>query len=390
MMTVTRRSRTATAIMIAGLLAAACGSTSAGGAGSAPPAPPASLPLATSLGGPGQPGWAVVAMGGSAASHENFWELFARPGGSTQWRLVTPAGVASNGGLLIATAGAGLLAGFAPSQDLRFSPLAAITTPTGAWTQNTSPVSPGLAREPDALASDSTGSLLALTSAGTVLRGAESGATWTRLTSLRALAATPAAQSCGLAALTAVAFAADGAPLIAGRCTRKGAVAVFRSVPGGWRSTGPALPAWIAADRITVLGLTTQAGRTTAVLEAQARRSASAVVAWLPAGASGWTLSPPAGLGNGTPRSADLWPGGGAALVLPDGTGQTIAGPGTAWQSLPALPRQTATLALGPAGQFQALAVAGDRLTIWQLAAATAEWRAAQQITVQIPYGSSG
>jgi hypothetical protein len=47
--------------------------------------------------------WATVVMGGSAAQHDNFWELFFRPVASPRWTLVTPPGTADNGGLVLAS-----------------------------------------------------------------------------------------------------------------------------------------------------------------------------------------------------------------------------------------------------------------------------------------------
>ena len=78
-------------------LAAGCGSQAA-------PATTPSLrvqtaPLSTSLVTP-QGTWAVTVMGGSAASENNFWQLFVRPAGASRWSLVTPEGVADNGGLV--------------------------------------------------------------------------------------------------------------------------------------------------------------------------------------------------------------------------------------------------------------------------------------------------
>ena len=74
-------------------------------------------------------------MGGPAASHNNFWQLFVRPAGTTTWRLATPPGVASNGGLVITGLGTGpVVAGFRPSQDLSYSPLATTRDNGTAWT----------------------------------------------------------------------------------------------------------------------------------------------------------------------------------------------------------------------------------------------------------------
>ena len=75
-----------------------------------------------------------------------------------------------------------------------------------------------------------------------------------------------------------------------------------------------------------------------------------------------------------------MLPGGGRA--------QTIAGPGASWRALPPLPAGTATLAPGPGGGYDALAVSGSVLTVWRLDAAA--WARAQVIDVPIEYGSSG
>jgi hypothetical protein len=362
---------------------AACGSVSTGGAGSGQPAPITSVPLATSLGGPGQAGWAVVEMGGSAASENNFWELFTRPAGSARWQLATPFGVASNGGILMTPAGGGLVAGFGPSQDLTFSPLAVAASPGAAWSQNAAPVNPGLASVPDALASGPGGQMLALTRGGEVLSGTADGAAWSRLATLRAIAGSQAGRVCGLAALTAVGFTASGAPEVGGACTRPGAAAIFVRQAGGWQAAGPAIP----GDRITVLGLTAHTGLITALLSARTASQAQVLAAWSASGTGKWTVSAAISARTGRPRSLQMWADGSAALVLADGQGMTIAGPGASWRPLPALPARTATLALGQAGQLQALTADGERFAVWQLTAGV--WRQAQRITVQIPYGSS-
>ena len=57
---------------------------------------------------------------------------------------------------------------------------------------------------------------------------------------------------------------------------------------------------------------------------------------------------------------------------------------------LPALPNGTATLAPGPSGGFDALAVHRTRLTVWQLGPGTATWRTTQTMNVPVQFGSSG
>jgi hypothetical protein len=389
---VTRPQRLAAGVLMLttlSIFAAACGSVSTGGAGAGQPTPITSIPMATSLGGPGQAGWAVVPMGGSAASENNFWELFTRPAGSAQWQLATPLGVASNGGILMTPAGGGLVAGFGPSQDLTFSPLAVAASPGAAWSQNAAPVNPGLASVPDALASGPGGQMLALTRGGEVLSGTADGAAWARLATLRAIAGSRAGRACGLAALTAVGFTAAGAPEVGGACTRPGAAAIFvRQADGDWQPADPMLAnTALAGDRATALGLTTHAGRTTALIYAWAQSRASVVAAWSATGTGNWAVSSPIGVRTGRPRSLQMWADGSAALVLADGRGVTIAGPGASWRPLPALPARTVTLALGQADQMQALTADGQRFAVWQLTAGA--WRQAQRIAVQIPYGSS-
>ncbi|MEP7024971.1 MAG: hypothetical protein ABJB47_14480, partial [Actinomycetota bacterium] len=206
------RAAGAGAVVACSVLVASCGSTPAPGTGAAGRPAAGQPPMAASATGAGGPSWAVLEMGGSRAEHNNFWQLLARPAGASRWILATPPGVAANGGLVAAPLGGqGLLAGFNPSQDLTFSPLATSRDGGRHWAPGL--LRSGLAATPSALASGPGGRLLALTSRGQVAASAAGGTAWTQLTSLAALARTPAARSCGLTALTAVAFGPSGAPL---------------------------------------------------------------------------------------------------------------------------------------------------------------------------------
>jgi hypothetical protein len=378
---------TAAVLAAAAVLATACGSGHDSGSAGTGPAT-ARLPLATSQGGTaGQPGWAVVEMGGSSATYNNFWELFARPAGAAQWKLATPLGVASNGGLSISSTGTGLVAGFQPSQDLTFSPLAAASTAAADWSQAGAPVTPGLASVPDALAAGPDGQVVALTDTGQVLLGRREGAAWTRLTTRAAIARTAAGRACGLTSLTAVGFTPGGLPMIGGTCTRPGSTGIFEQEQGATVAATLPLPGGPA----TVLGLAAgTAGHTTALLKLGTGPSATVVAAWLGATAAGTSVSAAMATGAGAPRSLALWSDGGAGLVLAGGRAEAISGPGSTWRALPALPAHAATLALGPAGQLQALAPLASTLTVWQLSAAGTSWTKAQQLKVTVPYGSSG
>jgi hypothetical protein len=375
-------------LLAAGALIAGCGSTPASSPAQAA-APAAAAPLATSFAGGTGAGWAVVEMGGAAGQHDNFWELFVRPTAAARWRLATPVGVADNGGLVVAGSGGGsLVTGFRPSQDLTFSPLAATSDDGATWSPS-GPVSPGLASAPDALAAGPGGRLLALTSGG----GAElgTGAAWTRLSTARALAATPAGRACRVTGLTAAAFGVSGTPMLAAGCARPGVAGIFAD-SGGWHAAAPAVPGALARQDIEVLTLTGYAGPAgtglVALLRSGSGPAASVTAAWSGDGGSRWTLSPPLRLGGGRLTATAIGPGGAFGIIINSSRGATLAGPGASWRALPGLPRGTATLALGPAGQADAIAVHLGTFADWRLGAAG--WTPVQTIQVAIPYGSSG
>ncbi len=381
-----RAARAVLPLLALTLLAAGCGTAvRPASAPAAPPAPPSLATATVAAGG----SWAVAVLGGSAAQYNNFWQLFARPADSARWQLVTPPGVASNGGLVIASLGQrSLVAGFRPSQDLVFTPLAVTGDDGTSWSAGV--LDAALADAPDALAADPGGSggLLALLASGTVQFSARGGAGWMTLASRRSVAATAAGRWCGLRALTAVAFGPAGTPMVGGACTRAGTAGVFARAAGTWRAAGPALPAALARQNVTVLRLATTTGGTAALLAAGSGRADSLVAAWS-AGGGPWAESPPLRLAGTPVTSVSFAPGGVTAIVLAGRRGETVTRPGGPWQSLPALPPGTATLAPVPGG-LDALAGHGARLTVWQLAPGGASWASVQTINVPIQYGSSG
>jgi hypothetical protein len=374
-------------------LAAGCGSQAA------PATTPAlqvqTAPLSTSLVTP-QGTWAVTVMGGSAASENNFWQLFVRPAGASRWSLATPEGVADNGGL-VATSGAGgssLLVGFRPSQGLAFSPLATSIDTGRSWTPGL--LDAGLADVPDAMAVAPSGQTLALLHDGGIEAAATTGAAavgqWSPLATLATLAASAPGRSCGLVAVNAVSFDQSNVPMAAGSCVRRGVAGVFADTGGAWQAAGPALPAGFGGDQVQVLGLANTGGGNAALLLA----GNDLLAAWSDGGR--WTVSAPLAAaagdepGNGPGdeqrvRAAGFGADGSLWVLLGGGRAETVSGPRASWQALPSVPTGTATLAPGSGG-YDALAVSGSRLTVWQLTGAA--WAQAQVINVPIEYGSSG
>jgi hypothetical protein len=415
-----RLARGVLALLCTGV-AAGCGSQAA--AVTTPALRVQTAPLSTSLVTP-QGAWAVTVMGGSAADENNFWQLFVRPAGATRWSLVTPQGVADNGGLVAAGGdeqGASLVVGFRPSQGLAFSPLATSGDTGKTWTPGL--LDAGLADVPDAMAVAPSGQTLALLHDGGIEAAASAAAAtagqWSRLTTLSALAASAPGRGCGLVAVNAVTFGPNNVPMAAGSCVRRGVAGVFADRGGAWQAAGPVLPAGFGGDQVQVLGLAAEgSGGHGGVVPPGASRARTAggnaalllagtslLAAWSDGGR--WTVSAPvaaAGDEQGVSASG-FGPGGSVWVLLGGGRAEAIGGPGGSWQALPPAPAGTQVLVPagtqvpGPAGTatlapgsgspaYDALAVAGSRLTVWRLAADA--WAQVQAINVPITYGSSG
>ncbi len=155
------------ALSCAGL--AGCGSQPARVTSAGPP--PVTAPLSTSI-VTAQGTWAVTVMGGPAAG-SRFWQLFVRPAGASRWSLVTPQGVADNGGLVAAGGTGSVTVGFRPSQNLVFSPLATSTDAGRNWTPGL--LDAGLADTPGAIAVGPSGRTLALLQDGTIVAARRAG-----------------------------------------------------------------------------------------------------------------------------------------------------------------------------------------------------------------------
>jgi hypothetical protein len=369
------------------LVAAGCGSATPrrpGGAAVVVPAAPLDTSLVTAAGT-----WATVVMGGAAAAHNNFWQLFIYPAGATGWKLVTPPGTADNGGLVVAGgAGQSAIAAFRPSQFLTYTPLTQTNNSGTGWS-GLDPLDSAIASTPSSLAVRPVdGQLLVLTGGGKAEQAGSSATGWTTVTTERTLAASPAARRCGLRALTAVAYSPSGAPMLAGQCAQPGTAGLFADMNGRWQGAGLSLPASLAAQDITVLRLAVQGSVIGALLQAGSGAGASLLAAWSATGIGSWTTSAPFPLGSGRVASASFGPAGTVAITTTTGTGAVITGTAGPWDTLPALPPGTATLAL-VGGVTDVLTVDGGTLTVWRLPADGAHWSRAQVIIVPIQYGSS-
>jgi hypothetical protein len=349
----------------AGVLAlAACGSSMAMSSMSSTPEIGANSPLATSL-ATGGDSWAVIPM----AANPAFWQVFVRPSTSPTWKLVTPPGVADNGGLVVTGAGSGgLTVAFRPSQDLLFSPLASTADAGANWSPG-GPIDASVAESPDALAASGSELVTVLTN-GTVETSANAGSTWQVIAKPGAIASSAAGKSCGSVTVTSVSFGENGTDVLAGgTCGTSGTTAIFSYSGGSWQRVS--------------LPVTGQLVRLTQGMALVRAKSGLTELS-----ATDWSASSPLPVASTITASGTL-AGGGAWVVLSDGAGATIAGPGQQWLLLPPLPAKTTVLAAGPGGSTEALAVSGATLSVWQLAPQATVWAKVQTISVPIQYGSS-
>ncbi len=374
----------ASAVTALGLLAACSsgGSSPAGAAGTPGTAAAATSSLATSLDTPGDT-FAVV----SAAANPTFWEVFARPAKSADWTLVTPSGVADNGGLVLAANGNTVTAAVRANQDLEFTPLAATTNGGRSWT-TPAPLQKAIANTTGAFAA-SGNDLAALLSDGVIDTSADDGASWTTLTKPGSTGFTAAGKQCGTVKVTTVSFDIKTKGLIAGgTCGTTGTTGVFSYSPGsGWTALTLAQDGTILrldGDLALVLG---KAGLTAFYLNAPASGplQSISVSSSQPLPVSG-TIKASGTLGTSTVTDPD---GAGAWVLLSGGRAATIGGTGTQWRQLPTVPAGTQTLASGPDETIDALAVSGTTLTVWQLAAGATAWAKSESIVMPIQYGSS-
>jgi hypothetical protein len=378
-----------TVVLAAGALAGCSSSSSApgpvvDGAAGLPP-----IPLASSTDGSGST-WATVAMGHLDDPLNTFWQLVALTGGSS-WQVATPPGVASNGGLVAATLPSSVLAGFEPSQDLRFSPLARSTDQGSVWAPGLLPA--GLARVPEALAESDAGHSLALlrTSAGTVVGTSGDLSTWTSVTSANQLASLPGPRGCHLSRLTAVGFDSAGAPLVGASCSRGGQAGIFVSTPSGWESVGPGVPDG-GSGPTEVIRLVQTATATGALVVAGQGGSARLMALWSANDLRTWTVSAGQSLDGGSPLSTGTTPDGGFVVATegPDGSrsASVIASGATEWQPLARPPSGTASVTATPDGGYDALVPEQSTLVVFGLGGTG--WGRVQSLRVDIQYGSSG
>jgi hypothetical protein len=336
--------------------------------------------------------WAVVPMGQLSDLQNTFWQLLRGHPGSSAWSVVTPEGVADNGGIVATASGAEVMVGFLPSQQLRFSPLSVSEDGGTSWSPAYLPGA--LPARPDALALNS-GTALAIV--GTrVLRASPTLPSWSPVVSLARLRTTGA--GCGPGALNAVAFAPSGTPIVGTSCRRGGRVGLFTRSSGRWTPAPVALTGRLRRATTSVLTLSSGTGVTTALVSARGPRGTDVLALWRSA-AGAWSASAPLPLPAGASVRAAADGVGGALTVLIAGKHAPAvyqASPMRPWTRFPAPPAGTVAIASTVPSPpvlsviaADAFVVKGTELRVYALTPAGTSWALAQTTQVPLAYGSS-
>jgi len=356
-------------------------------------ASPARPPLESATSSPAG-SWVILPMGHISDQANTFWQVLHATASPAHWSVVTPPGVADNGGLAMGVSGGSSLVGFLPSDRLHFSPLSLSSDAGTTWSPAFLPGA--LAPVPDALAlaAGNPQTALAVTG-GRVLSAGPGLSSWTLLVSIQSLRRV--SPHCGVTGLEAAAYSPSGSPLVAAACARGGVVGIFSRSGGDWRAEGPVLGGTLVGASTAVLRLETAGTRPCALVEAN-RQGRRWLVALWHAG-SGWSASQPLALtSRGTVLATALGSNGSWAVLTRTTNARTVetVAPGQAWTALATPPANVVALAWSapapPSGAStaDAFAVNGTVLTVFALTPSGTRWVKVQTAQVPLAYGSSG
>jgi hypothetical protein len=349
--------------------------------------------------------WSIVPMGALQDPLNLFWQIFFRAKGRSQWALVTPPGVADNGGLAAAVGpGDVVTIVFDPTNLLKFSPFETTSDNGRTWTVGVIPF--GTPTLPDVLVPPETlsGQFTALDDGSSeVEAGTGDQPRWSDVYSESGLSRSAAGRVCGVRTLTTLAGLGSDR-LVGTTCSVAGVVGIFRppsgaeSSPSGWQLVGPTIGA--ADGAFDVLRLSATGGRVAALVDGRSGRGGASNNLYgvssdgqEPGPESVWSVSAPLHLGVHTRIVSSGFGAGGALVIETESAGGSLAGwsvipgPGASWEALPPLPIETESVSVGVGGTITALSVRLSLLTVWRLQ--NGSWTKTQSTEVPIQYGSS-
>jgi len=334
--------------------------------------------------------WVVVPMGRVTDPLNTFWQLFVRTSSQQKWALVTPRGVADNGGLVLSAGQTrDAVVGIRPSQLLTFTPLALTHNAGSTFTPDLLPAA--LEATPDSLATSSTGAAVAVVNSGTGIAFRRAlGSPWTTSTNISTLGTSSLGRRCRPTSITSVATVAS-TTYIGVACSRPGTLGLFELSRGAALPVTAPVPAGQRASTFVIDRLIATNNNLEVLARSQQGSSASYVLLLRRASTAAWQHASTVNT-DGSLVSTSVASDGAIAIVSRSPSGEpkgVIFRPAkAAWVRMPAPPRSAVVVALVGAG-LQAIAADGTQFRVYTYQNANQTWLLTQSMTVPITYGSS-
>jgi hypothetical protein len=335
--------------------------------------------------------YVAIPMGDLGQPLNTFWQLFRLSAGSTRWTLVTPPGIADNGGLVLEGGSpSAVTVAIRPSNLLTFTAIA-VETARANWS-NGGLIPGALVGAPNAFVGTNVVSFATVKNRGGAVLRSRNDAAWTKIATPSSLSAV-ADGGCRVAGVQALATNA-GLPLYAGTtCMAGDRAGIFQFAAYSWRDVGPKLGTLAARTSRTVLDLSATASGLGALIATSSPVTTRLIVARSSSKGASWTTSSQLRI----PSSAKIVSSGvlgsdGAYVVWQDnGTFAAVANANGRWSVLPRLPVGALTLAFpqGPLGAIDALGGHHSQFIAWRLDPSTSHWLKTESFAVPIVYGSS-
>ena len=175
--------------------------------------------------------------------------------------------------------------------------------------------------------------------------------------------------------------------LAGGACTQAGQIGEYAYAHGSWRAAAPPTPATLRGNPSRVLWLVSTGATTLTLVDFPSASQNTLLAAWTTDGGRRWTETPPLVMGA---REGLLATGTGPhtqtflLVSTPHGNRLRIGAPATPWHATPRPPEGTATVALGGAGEVDALAVHGYNIVDWRLVGTPGAWQRAGTLHVTV------
>jgi hypothetical protein len=326
---------------------------------------------------------AVVPTGRLGDPQNRFFQTFTSTGDG--WRLTTPKGTATNGGLVVAGPRSGAVAvlPFAASH------VTALLAMDEGRPGRTGRVIPALVSGPTSLTvSPASGALAMVTTSGEIQVATNPTAGLRRVLAVRALVGSPAGRQCGLADVSAAGVLPGGLLVVGGRCSHSGRSGLMvQDAAGRWKSLAAPHGGTWSVVRIDP----TMDGAVALVSAAAGRRPELRLVS-LRAGSQQWSRPLSAA---GSLRSTAFIDGRSPSYLLALADRHRVQAwrlelGGAVVRVGPSLAPGTQALVMGPGRRPTAFVVDGRAVEPLALDATAGRWVPGTRQVLPLAYGTSG